>query len=516
MGRARTFLFSWLAIAALSSMLIVGEHHADELGQISAFYLLKAGYMDVDAMPWEYPERMRPWLQPAMYYLLLGGFVDAGAVDGYAYLPHERVMLLIQLLLLAAAVWLLRPLLLAAPLEGKRQRLASAAWALLWFAPAMLVRHSSEAFATALWTASIALWWRIERGDQRGAELGTISGLLAGLSVFGRFQVGLLVAPFWLVRWCDRDKRPTGALWGFAAGVVAATAMGVAVDIWGYGEPVFTPWRYLSVNLLEGRASTFGTTPWHAYLGEVVALTLNPLIVAWLAWASWVTRREPFYRSLSAGMLVFLLVHLAVPHKEARFLLPLFAPATLLFLHAFALLRDHDATGAQRWLFSQPYLRFVIVLNVVALAGYTAFGLVSDRGRVEQALWRLPHRPQVVLSATNLFGHFDAHLLAAPNAGHEREEYRSFIEPPWVRYVYVPPQQLERACDAHPGALLLRTNHEQGPDGVIRTHPEELRDDGDSAAVIAEFPPDWLQTDAEWFARMWRYTLLRCATLDGD
>ena len=517
--RARFAVAAWLGVAALSCVLMYGEHHSDEIGQISAFYLHKAGVMSADSMPWEYPARIRPWLQPALYYVLLGWLVDAEAANGYPHLLLERAMLLLQFALLAGAVWLLRPLLLAAPLASSRQRLAVAGWALLWFAPSMLVRHSSEAFATALWAAFAGVWWRVETGRDHQTGLGVLSGLLAGLSVWGRFHLGLLVAPFWIARWFDRSgKRPSKALLGFAVGILIAVGTGVAVDSWGYDEPTFSPWRYFASNIIDDRASGFGVSPWHQYVADVAVLTLNPLIWAWFGWAAWVTRRQPFYRSLSIGMAVFVVAHMAVPHKEARFLLPLFAPGTLLLLSAFSSLRDGEAAGRQRWLFALPYLRFVIVLNAVALVGYTALGLVNDRGRVDRALWRLPYGEQTVLSATNLFGQFDGHVEAAPNSGVTRELFRSFTQPPWVSYVYVSPAGLAEACAERPDALLLRTNHEQAPDGVVRRHADRLRDEDTAQTVVAEFPPSWLQSDAGWFERMWRFSLVRCSpgSLDGS
>ncbi len=509
--RAQVFVVGWLVVAALSSLLIYGAHHADELGQVSAFYLLKAGVMDVASMPWEYPQRMRPWLQPGLYYVLFGWFVQPVTADGYPHLLLERAALIVQLLLLTGAVWMLRPLLLAAPLTSKRQRLAAACWALTWFAPAMLVRHSSEAFATVLWAASAAVWWRVETGRGRPETLGIASGLLAGLSVWGRFQLGLLIAPFWLARWFDRKStRPDRALVGFAFGILVAVGLGVATDSWGYGELTLSPWRYFAANVLEDRASGFGVSPWHRYIGDVTTLTLNPLIWAWFGWAAWVTRRSAFYRSLSIGIATFVLAHSAIPHKEARFLLPLFAPATLLMLQAFSFMREGDAAGRQRWLFALPYLRFVIALNVIALVGYTMFGLVSDRGRVDRALWRLPPTEQTVFSATNLFGHFDGYLNDAPHPGIVRESYRRFTKPGWVDYVYVPPGGFAQACADRPEALVLRTNHEQGADGVIRLHAEPLHRDDLRSGVIAEFPPTWLQSEARWFARLWRFSLTRC------
>ena len=50
------------------------------------------------------------------------------------------------------------------------------------------------------------------------------------------------------------------------AGMAFPLALGLAVDAWGYGSFEVVPWRYLDVNLVEGKAASFGTSPLPAYL----------------------------------------------------------------------------------------------------------------------------------------------------------------------------------------------------------------------------------------------------------
>ena len=448
---------------------------------------------------------MLPWLQPAAYYVFVAPLVQ---LVGYDHPLIERVTVLLQLVLLTLV--LPKFARAAAGEEPEAWKRPLARWGFLslaglWFLPSMLMRHSSEAAATLFLALSLAFWHRIESDEQRPVgRLGFWAGLCAGLAFWCRFQVGLFIAGFWLMRAACPDRKELSlrrALFSFAAGVAAMMPLGIAADLWGYGELTFSPWNYFVQNIINDRAAEFGRSPWYWYLGEGALLTLNPLIWLWLGRAAIVTWQKPFYRALTVGLGVFLLTHFGIAHKESRFLLPAIAPTLLLL---FAMLRS-DTSGASRagrWLCSLPYVRVVAALNIVALIGFSLFGLVRDRARVERALWELPPG-STVISATNVFGHFDDALSPLPTS--DGMLMRTFLKPPNLRFVYVAEPDFARGCAAQPEALALLTSRHEPPDA-------SAIDDARFPAV-AEYPPAWLHVDTAWFRRMWRFKLLRCADL---
>ncbi|HSW29364.1 MAG TPA: hypothetical protein VLH75_07700 [Longimicrobiales bacterium] len=48
------------------------------------------------------------------------------------------------------------------------------------------------------------------------------------------------------------------------------------MDAWFLGEGVLAPWNDFRVNLLEGKAACFGTSPWDVYLIRTPALMAPP------------------------------------------------------------------------------------------------------------------------------------------------------------------------------------------------------------------------------------------------
>ncbi len=68
----RWFL-GWLSMSLILHLICtyfsVGYHSIDEYFQILEFLNFKLGQSPESALPVEFAERMRPWLQPAFYYL---------------------------------------------------------------------------------------------------------------------------------------------------------------------------------------------------------------------------------------------------------------------------------------------------------------------------------------------------------------------------------------------------------------------------------------------------------------
>jgi phosphatidylinositol glycan class B len=338
-------VFTLAAALASDSVFQVDEHF-----QVVEFAGLKLGVTPAAALPWEHGARIRPWMQPAALTLLARGLGAVGVTDPFVLLRAFRVAsgllswISLLALLLAVRAWLPSP---------RWRRVAYVSLALPYFVPYLSARLSSESAATTFLVLALAALLPLATGaaGEPGSRLPSgrllAAGVALGFAFAVRYQAGIAVAG--LLLWVlvhDRDRWRSLAL--LAAGMAGPLVLGLAVDAWGYGSFEVIPWRYLAVNLLEGKAASFGTSPLPAYLWFLAGLFppfgLTLLLALLLFW--W---RFPRHL-LTWATLPFVLVHSLIGHKEIRFLFPILPAATLclvLLLAAPAAARRGERWGAR-------------------------------------------------------------------------------------------------------------------------------------------------------------------------
>ncbi|MBI5508580.1 MAG: hypothetical protein HY903_07490 [Deltaproteobacteria bacterium] len=330
----RTFALAFAACLALTILAAIfsdGVYHADEYFQISEFVGLKLGRLTGADLPWEYGSRVRPWLQPGIYYVVARLLEAVSVHDAFTMMLAFRLLTgltgvaALMLLALLATTWVD---------DGARRRAIAVTTALTCFVPYLLVRTTSESLSAAFFVGGFALLslWLGARGREpgpQGAAWPFLAGLLFGLAFECRYQMAVPVVGFTV--WAIKERRlgVTPVVW-LALGVALSVLGGSVIDAWGYGEPVFVPWNYLRVNLIEGKAAEFGVSPFYAYLYLMPALlppwgllaTLT-LVVFW-----WQNPRH----SLTWVSLPLVLVHCLIGHKEERFLFPIYGMIPAMFV----------------------------------------------------------------------------------------------------------------------------------------------------------------------------------------
>jgi phosphatidylinositol glycan class B len=314
-----------LAAGLVLALLVTrthGVYQVDEYFQVveAASYLL--GRTPFADLTWEFPARIRPFLQPALYAGLARAAGAVGVTDPFALLHVFRIAT-------ALAGWgalVVAYRAFAPGLRDARWRgLLAATLGLSYFVPFLAGRTSSETLSGALLLLALSLRHR----PGGGAGRVFMAGLFLGLAFDVRYQVGLAAAGVvaHAVLWPGAGRSRWAVAPWLLAGALLAAGVGLLVDAWAYGAPVFTPWNYLRVNLLEGKASSFGTLPAIAY--PVLLLAAFPPFGAFaVAGLALLWLRRPRHL-LTWATIPFFLGHSLIAHKEIRFLFPLLLPALI-------------------------------------------------------------------------------------------------------------------------------------------------------------------------------------------
>lgn len=280
---------------------------------------------------WEFVEGARTWALPGLVAGVLRLCVLVGASQPAQYVHVVKVVFA---LLSLATAWGVYRLAMASGAQERPAVAASTIWSLagpvVYFAP----RAMSENVAAALTVWGLALV--LDRAAARRALL--VGASLLGLSVLFRLQSAVFCAGAVAVlasRHGFRQPKEAGpgALEGplSRAALVLLALVGWAVV---YGALDAACWHdapgakaggwfhsavvYLRFNLLEGKASGWGTAPWTYYLHHL--WTAMPAVAAVLAVGAVLGARTA--PGLLVLALVFFALHCAVAHKELRFILP--------------------------------------------------------------------------------------------------------------------------------------------------------------------------------------------------
>jgi len=397
-GDERRFLSTWLAVSFVclvaAAWRSAGYYHPDEQFQTLEFAAAKLGITPADALPWEFGQRMRAWLQPGLYVLALVGlrrltanpFAWAGAlrlVSGlYAWVAVAG-------LALCCFRWL--------P-EGASRRIAIRMVSVFCLLPVVLVRTSSESLAASSFCLGLAVH-ELAADDERLARRGAFTaGLLFGLAFEFRFAVAVMVAG-WLAWTAFVRRRSTGELAATASGMVAVLAAATLVDRWGYGVWCLPPWNYVVENLQAGQAADrFGSLPVWGYAELVLRSPFGPaaLLAAAATAVTWLRHPRHVLTWCAVPMVA---VHSLIAHKELRFLIPLLPLAAVGFGLAVAPGKDRleplarfcrgpSALGLRRALFAA---------NLAALALLCLLPLAPQAGLQRFVFEQLPRQPELLI-----------------------------------------------------------------------------------------------------------------------
>ena len=300
---ALAMLVRLVAIIAFPSL-----HHPDENFQLfEQAHRIAFGY---GVVPWEFRDGIRsPVLPYGLAALFRLGERVAGGPEGY--LLVARAALAALSLLGVGAVYRMGRR--TSPTHALMAGLVAATWfELVYFAG----RPLTEAVATTFLVVALAL--SCVPPECLGFRRLVAIGSCLGLALMLRFHLapGLLVAAIWLG---GLDLR--GRWYPMALGGLAPLLVFGAADWLFWGAPFSSYLAALRIDLIDGKASSFGVQS-PAYYFEQLADTWAGALPAMAALILLRARTSVLWIVVA---LVILAGHMAIPHKEYRFVFPAFA-----------------------------------------------------------------------------------------------------------------------------------------------------------------------------------------------
>jgi phosphatidylinositol glycan class B len=322
-----------LVLHVAAAFLSAGFYHSDEHFQILEFLNYKLGLTAAHNLPIEFGERIRPWLQPALYLTLIKPLIWAGDQNPFHWVVLIRLFssligwLSLVGLALVSGKWIQNP---------KLRNIAILFCALLWFLPGLHARHSSENLSGSFFYLTLSILFlcedRLFSTSEIRRTLGSFAiGMLFGACFEFRYQVGFLVAGIYFYWLFFRCKRAHGIeiLASMFIGTSVSILLCTWLDRWGYGVWTFAPWNYFHYNLVLNHVSDVDTHPLWDFFRSSFTETFPPLgpILLGACVLGWIMKPKHPLTWASAPLFI---VHTLIGHKELRFLFPIAHAAPLL------------------------------------------------------------------------------------------------------------------------------------------------------------------------------------------
>jgi GPI mannosyltransferase 3 len=397
-GRVAVLVAAVVAAHLAAAWYNAGFLNVDEHYQIIEFAQYKLGYQRESALAWEFPLRLRPALQPWVATIAIRANHALGLTSPFTIAFSLR--LLSSVLAMAVSFELCRRCLRSASRSARQAALFMSF--LLWIAPTVHGRFSSENWSGLWFAAGLCLILdALDDGPHRAksAILAAAGGLLWAVAFYSRFQMAIAIvgAVLWLLL---VRRRSTVAVAAIALSFAVGCGLNEVLDRWLYGVWTSVPLNYFDVNLIQGKAATYGTAPWWmavVYAGIVLIPPFSAAFVALLAIGSWYARRDVIVWIA----VPFVLAHAMLARKEARFLIPLLYILGPWLAVCLDRLPAHSRATLGRWrrtAIGRLNIAAFCAVNLLVLS--VAIVLPgNDSIRLDQWLWEYGRQPRPTIYA---------------------------------------------------------------------------------------------------------------------
>jgi GPI mannosyltransferase 3 len=295
-----------LLIHLITAYFSNGFYHWDEHFQIFEFANYKLGFISANHLPWEFSSKMRPFLIPSIVTMIGKIINDPFVISG--------LMRLFAMVLSFGACFVFYQK-TKDEFHSEIHPIYLFSSFLLWFLPYLHVRVSAEIIGGALFILGYCL------SDQKKSSALFLTGLLFGLGFWIRFQMGFALLGLG-IGFLLNKKYILREILTMGSGFFLAMGINVLIDSWGYGQFTFAPWQYLHENIILGKAKHFGVNPLSDYFKWILNKPGFPIgLLFYLGLISQI--KNSLKHPLTFTVILFLLAHFLVSHKEIRFLFPM-------------------------------------------------------------------------------------------------------------------------------------------------------------------------------------------------
>ncbi len=336
---------------------------------------------------WESQHRMKPWLQPYIYYYIISFLKILGVTDSFSW--SFVIRFLSGLLGFFSIIYLFfsfKKFFFKEDTHFNYLLFFS-----FWFYPFLHSRTSSTNLGLAIFLFSFCYLYKkinIKKIEFNFIYFFIFSFFL-GISMVIKLNLIFTIAPIFL--WVLIFRFNFNRILISLAGVFLALSFGLYVDFLNWGFFTNTYWQFYDVNINKGWMIAFGSNPWWYYL-PTIALELAPILSVFFVLSLlifWFKKPKNIFTWLTLATLVIIS---CFAHKEVRYTFPIYLFAPLFISYFFE--------EFKKFKFRKFFKILVILSNFVFLA-LTLFTPANGKVAIYDFLYS--HTQMAEQEHTNIF-----------------------------------------------------------------------------------------------------------------
>ena len=354
--KLKYILLAGLVIQILFSITATGFYHPDQHFQVVEFSSYQSGEPNAASVLWEYDNPVRATVQVYLFTAWHWFITTIGIHNTYLELALLRI-------LLGLLMFVVFNIIALHYFKNEKKIILYSVLLLLnfsWFLPYIKTLFSSE-MLSSLFFFGTACWYDMKKDKNPRMGFLILIGFLLGLSFYFRFQTGFFIAGYGI--WMLMKQKNIHHYLFIAAGFIACALINTWLDYEFYKRLVFTPYEYFYANIIDKRAASFGTSSFLRYVGLLIALVPVPPLSLFLFYYALKTFIKKYDHLVFLTVLLFIIGHSLVGHKEERFMFPVLCVMPLMIGWGLpGLIRFYS--NCKKWL---RYILNTVILFSVSL-----------------------------------------------------------------------------------------------------------------------------------------------------
>jgi GPI mannosyltransferase 3 len=364
--KLQLILLGGLIIQVITSITAIGFSNFDQHFSVVEFSSWQLGNENAASYAFELEAKIRPTLQ---VYLFTGYYKACM----FLHIEDPYQQLTILRIILGLVMFLVFNLIAFYYFKNGNRKILYYVLLILnfsWIFPYTRTLYSSEMLSGLFLFGSIFLY-DAKRDKKPSFLFITMIGFLFSLAFYFRFQTGLALAGFGL--WMVLFEKKYARLLPLATGFLIGLAINIYLDYKFYHEFVISPYRYFQWNIIEGKSAEFGTSSFLKYIGLLIAVIIAPPFSLILFYQGIKTYFKKYNHPVFIPVLLFIIGHCLIGHKEERFLYPIFSALPIIVGYGLPDLINYYKT-CKRWIasFIKVMLIITIVINTILLILFTS------------------------------------------------------------------------------------------------------------------------------------------------